>query len=55
MRGLKPAVRYGRRFCKQPFQAIDGTNGYELWVYDGTTDPSMVSDIRPGSSGSSVL
>jgi ELWxxDGT repeat protein len=32
------------------FQAYDGTNGSELWVYDGST-ASMVADIN--SSGSS--
>ncbi|MED6338834.1 MAG: hypothetical protein VYC12_07380, partial [Candidatus Thermoplasmatota archaeon] len=33
------------------FEANDGTNGNELWMYDGTS-ASMVADIRPGSSTS---
>lgn len=33
------------------FGADDGTNGYELWKYDGTS-ASMISDIYPGASGS---
>ena len=28
-------------------------NGYELWKYDGTNAPSMVTDINSGSSSSS--
>ena len=31
----------------------DGTDGYELWKYDGVNAPSMVADIRPGSGSSS--
>ncbi|OQY00325.1 MAG: hypothetical protein B6I26_08530 [Desulfobacteraceae bacterium 4572_130] len=27
------------------FEANDGTNGVELWVYDGSSTPSMVYDI----------
>ena len=27
------------------FRAYDGTNGDELWKYDGTNAPSMVADI----------
>ena len=34
------------------FQANDGTNGYELWKYDGTNAPSMVANINPGSGNS---
>ena len=34
------------------FQANDGTNGYELWKYDGIKVPSMVADINSGSSNS---
>ncbi|GAB4252024.1 MAG: hypothetical protein Kow0079_06470 [Vicingaceae bacterium] len=35
------------------FQADNGTNGKELWNYDGTTGTaSMVADINPGSGGS---
>ena len=33
------------------FGADDGTNGIELWKYDGTNTPSMVADIS--STGSS--
>jgi ELWxxDGT repeat protein len=29
------------------FSAHDGTNGYELWVYDGTNPPAMVANINP--------
>ena len=29
-----------------------GTNGYELWMYDGVNAPSMVADINPGSGSS---
>merc|ERR1719454_2231665 len=32
------------------FQAINDTNGEELWKYDGTASPSMVADINPGGS-----
>ncbi len=35
------------------FNAYDGTNGYELWKYDGTNAPSMVADINSGSGSSS--
>ena len=35
------------------FEAYDGTNGYELWKYDGVNAPSVVVDIYPGSSSSS--
>ncbi len=35
------------------FSADDGTNGRELWVYDGTNPPVMVADIFPGVDGSS--
>ena len=31
------------------FGADDGTNGYELWKYDGVNAPSMVADINLGS------
>ena len=34
------------------FSANDGTNGYELWKYDGTNAPSMVADINSGSGNS---
>ncbi len=34
------------------FEANDGTNGKELWKYDGTT-PSIVQDINPGAGNSS--
>ena len=34
------------------FRADDGTNGNELWKYDGTNAPSMVANINPGSGGS---
>ena len=35
------------------FEASDGTNGNELWKYDGNNAPSMVADINSGSSSSS--
>ena len=31
------------------FSAEDGTNGDELWVYDGMNDPTMVYDINPNT------
>jgi len=35
------------------FQANDGTNGYELWKTDGTTEgTALVKDIYPGATGS---
>jgi ELWxxDGT repeat protein len=34
------------------FQADDGSNGTELWTYDGTNPPSMVADINSGKKGS---
>ena len=34
------------------FSADDKIHGKELWVYDGTNDPSMVKDIYEGSLGS---
>ena len=34
------------------FAADDGSNGRELWQYDGTNNPSLVSDIYAGSSSS---
>ena len=34
------------------FEAYDGTNGYELWKYDGNNAPSMVADINSGSGDS---
>src|SRR5690606_15978539 len=34
------------------FRASDGTNGYELWVTDGTTaGTQMVTDMNPSGSG----
>jgi ELWxxDGT repeat protein len=36
------------------FSANDGTNGLELWAYDGVTTPAMVADINPGSVGSDL-
>ncbi|NTW33566.1 MAG: hypothetical protein HGB12_13245, partial [Bacteroidetes bacterium] len=35
------------------FQANDGVNGSELWVYDGVNPPSMVADIYIGANSSS--
>ncbi|MFK8005657.1 MAG: T9SS type A sorting domain-containing protein [Saprospiraceae bacterium] len=35
------------------FSATDGSNGKELWVYDGVNTTSMVADIRSGGSSSS--
>lgn len=35
------------------FAANDGSNGKELWKYDGINTPSMVADIRSGSLSSS--
>ena len=35
------------------FKADDGTNGDELWKYDGVNAPSMVADINP--NGDSFL
>jgi len=29
------------------FSAHDGTNGHELWVYDGNNPPAMVANINP--------
>lgn len=29
------------------FRANDGTNGHELWVYDGSNPPKMVANINP--------
>src|SRR5690554_5361818 len=39
------------------FQAYDGTNGYELWVTDGTTaGTQMIKDINPtGNSNPNSL
>ena len=37
------------------FRANDGTNGAELWVYDGTNDPVMVKDIYPGAAANNGL
>ena len=35
------------------FSATEGTNGYELWITDGTTaGTSLLKDIRTGSSNS---
>ena len=34
------------------FEATDGTNGNELWKYDGVNAPSMVADINSGAGGS---
>ena len=34
------------------FSATNGSNGYELWSYDGTNPPEMVHDIIPGSFSS---
>ena len=34
------------------FRADDGTNGDELWKYDGTNAPSMVADTNSGSGSS---
>ena len=34
------------------FEASDGTNGNELWKYDGNNAPSMVADINSGSGDS---
>lgn len=36
------------------FVAQEPTHGRELWVYDGTTAPSMVADLYPGSNGISL-
>ena len=36
------------------FRAYDGTNGYELWNYDGTNALSMVADINSGSGSSDL-
>lgn len=35
------------------FCARDSTHGYELWVYDGTNDPTIAFDLN-GSSSSSI-
>jgi ELWxxDGT repeat protein len=35
------------------FRADDGTNGEELWKYDGESPPSMVADAMPGGGSSS--
>lgn len=35
------------------FAATDGTNGRELWSFDGTNPPVMVADIEPGMGDSS--
>ena len=34
------------------FAADDGTNGSELWKYDGVNPPSLADDILAGSAGS---
>ena len=34
------------------FQASDGTNGQELWQYNGSSDPSMVFDINTSGNSS---
>ena len=34
------------------FSAENSTHGRELWVYDGTNDPTLVDDINSGSSSS---
>ena len=36
------------------FGATDGTNGYELWVYDGVSAPTMI-EIAPGPTNSSPM
>lgn len=38
---------------KMYFRGNDGTNGRELFVYDGVNAPQMVVDIRPGENSSS--
>jgi ELWxxDGT repeat protein len=41
------------RHPKAIFEAIDPTNGTELWVTDGTSaGTTLVKDIFPGTSGS---
>ena len=37
------------------FRANDGTNGTELWKYDGVNSPSMVTDIISGIGSSSPV
>ena len=32
------------------FEATDGTNGKELWTFDGVNPPSMVADIHPSDT-----
>ena len=41
------------------FLADDGTNGQEIWTYDtaapiSTTNPSLLADLRPGTSGADI-
>lgn len=43
----KDLILYGGNMY---FTADDGTNGRELWVYDGTNPPSMVANINPAGS-----
>jgi ELWxxDGT repeat protein len=45
---LKLTVFNGKLY----FNANDGTNGYELWSYDGSNPPSMVADIHSGAASS---
>lgn len=48
--GYLPGLFAGGRFF---FKADNGTNGYELWVSDGTSAGTfMVKDIFPGATGS---
>jgi len=37
------------------FNGNDGTNGYELWVYDGVNPPAMAADIVSGAVSSTPL
>lgn len=44
--------RYGILGNKFYFTANDGTNGFELYEYDGVSTPTFVSDINPGQADS---
>lgn len=47
------SIAYNNKIYLISFEA-SGNTGHELWSYDGTNTPTLVSDIYPGTASSSI-